>query len=81
MGRMSQTEFNRWFTTFYSLFFMGIFTYSLITGWVIPWESLIGFVVPTVNHIVHQVNLTKLESQNIASNLSQELARNGKSHD
>lgn len=74
---MSQTTFNRLFTVFYSLFFMGAFTYSLVTRWVIPWESIIGFIVPTVNHIVHQMNLTKIETKTIDANVTKTLA-NGK---
>jgi hypothetical protein len=75
---LQQSTFNRLFTTAYSLFFMG---YTIwVTAYRIPfqWEVLTGFIIPTVNHIIHQVNLTRLESQNITSDLTKTLARNGK---
>lgn len=78
LGRMNQVTFNRMFTILYSLFFMSVFLYSVITHWVIPWESIIGFVVPTVNHIVHQINLTKLETTTINADVTKSVSADAK---
>lgn len=59
---MSQDTFNKLVTTFLMLFFACVYVYSLITGHTIDWQQLLGFIVPTINHIVHQISGTQVQT-------------------
>ncbi len=52
---MTQDTFNKLYTILLTAFFMGVFGYGLITGRQVPWEYIFSFIIPSFNHIVHQI--------------------------
>ena len=80
---ITQDTFNKLVTSFLFLFFAGIYIYSLVTGKSVNWQELLGFLVPTLNHIAHQYSGTAVQVENIKADASKSVASsavNGKDH-
>lgn len=55
MFSMSQESFNRVVTLILFAFFLVIYVLSFIMNRMVDWQSLLVFIVPTLNHVVNQV--------------------------
>lgn len=64
-GEMSQVAYNRLVTTILLLFFMVNYVLFYLTGKVVDWQVLVGFIVPTINHIVHQITQASIRNTEI----------------
>ena len=62
---LTQETFNKLITASLMLFFMIMYVLSFITGKTVDWNQLLVFIVPTLNHIVHQITQNQLTTKNI----------------
>lgn len=67
---LSQDAFNKVVTTSLMLFFMVMYVVSFVTGKNIDWTGLLAFIVPTVNHIVHQVTASQIQTKNVDKDIA-----------
>jgi len=75
---VNQANFNKLITLSLFLFFMAMYVLSWLTGKELDWIGLLAFVVPTLNHAVHQVVEYNGTAKKLNSDTAIELARNGK---
>lgn len=67
---ISQDTFNKMVTTALLVFFMVMYTISFLTGKTIDWQVLLGFIIPTVNHIAHQVTASQIQSKAVDKDIA-----------
>ena len=72
---MSQDTFNKIITITLFAFFMVMYTIGFITGRTIDWNQLLVFIVPTLNHIVHQYTQAQVTKTNIEANTQTTVAQ------
>ena len=78
---ISQETFNKIITVILFSFFMIMYALSWYTGKNVDWQALLTFLVPTLNHIMHQYTQNRVETKNIEANSAANVARitaNGK---
>jgi len=62
---MSQDTFNKIVTLVLFTFFMVMYVVSFVTGKAVDWQMLLTFLVPTLNHIMHQYTQSQVTTKNI----------------
>lgn len=72
---MSQDLFNKIITLVLFAFFMTMYVISFITGKQVDWNQLLVFIVPTINHIVHQYTQTQVTTKNIDATTQKTVAQ------
>ena len=72
---MSQDTFNKIITITLFAFFMVMYTIGFITGRTIDWNQLLVFIVPTLNHIVHQYTSAQVSIKNTEANTTKAVAQ------
>jgi len=72
---MTQENFNRVITTILFLFFMVMYVISFVSGRVLSWEQLLPFLVPTLNHIMHQYTQYRVMTKNIEASAATDVAK------
>jgi len=78
---ISQETFNKIITVILFSFFMVMYALSWYTGKNVDWQALLTFLVPTMNHIMHQYTQNRVETKNIEASSAENVARitaNGK---
>jgi hypothetical protein len=62
---ISQDTFNKMITLLLFFFFMAMYVISFVTSKPIDWQAMIAFIIPTANHIAHQITGTQVTLKNV----------------
>ena len=54
---------------------MGVFLYGLITGKTVNWEYIFGFIIPSANHVIHQIMGTQVKITTVKAQSQETVAR------
>jgi hypothetical protein len=80
---LSQDQFNKLFTILLTVIVTCIFVYGLVTGKQVNLEYYLSFLIPTINHITHQIVSGSVASSNIQAEAQKTVAQiqqNGGTH-
>ena len=72
---ISQDSFNKLVTIVLMTFFMGMYVVSFITGKHLDVEGMLGFLIPTLNHVVHQITQAQMSATSINASTQKEVAK------
>jgi hypothetical protein len=72
---VSQEVFNKIITMILFAFFMVMYTISFLTGKSVDWQMLLTFLVPTLNHIMHQYTQARVTTKNIEADTATSVAQ------
>lgn len=81
---MSQETFNKILTIMLFLFFMTVYIVSFVTGKPIDTSGLLTFIVPSLNHVIHQITQSQIVLRKVDSDTQKTVAQtnnNGGSHE
>lgn len=67
---LSQDQFNKLITLLLFTFFMVMYVISFVTNKPIDWQAMIAFVIPTANHIAHQITGTQVTLKNVDAQIA-----------
>ncbi len=71
---MSQDTFNKLLTLGLFVFFCTMYVISFITGKSLNISEILTFLVPTLNHIVHQITQSQATIQTIKADVTKTVA-------
>ena len=72
---MTQDTFNKIVTIVLFTFFMIMYVIAFLTGKTIDWNSLLVFIVPTLNHIMSQYTQAKVQTTSITATAQKAVAQ------
>lgn len=67
---MSQDLFNKIVTIVLLAFFMTMFVVSFITNKPLNVQDMLAFLIPTVNHVVHQITGSQVVMKNVDAQIA-----------